>query len=267
MKVYISSDIEGTCGICHWDETDYDRGGRWYDYFREQMSKEAASAARGAFSAGASEVTVKDAHDSARNLIPSYFPKEARFIRGWPGNPECMIDGIGMGYDAAAFTGYHSNAGSAANPLAHTMTTKAYRVWLNNELASEFMIHAYAAMLHKAKPIFVSGDESLCIQAEKLVPGIVSTPVVSGMGGGSFSLHPEQAAENIETGMKTAVERFQSIPQPKLPDSFEAAIEYAKHEDANRMSHFPGASRSGTHSVSFSHSDYYEILRFFLFVL
>ena len=67
-KIFISSDIEGTTGIVDWNETELkEKDG---DYFREQMSREVAAACRGALSAGADEVFVKDAHDYARNIDP-----------------------------------------------------------------------------------------------------------------------------------------------------------------------------------------------------
>ena len=39
------------------------------------MSKEVAAACEGANLAGAKEIFVKDAHYSARNIIPSFLPK------------------------------------------------------------------------------------------------------------------------------------------------------------------------------------------------
>ena len=110
MKLFISSDMEGTCGITHWDETDYDKGGRWYDYFREQMTREVAAACAGAREGGADDILVKDAHDSARNIIPTELPRGVRLGREWSGGLYSMVDGLQQGFDALAFTGYHSPA-------------------------------------------------------------------------------------------------------------------------------------------------------------
>ena len=71
MKVFISADIEGVNNICTWDETD-NRSSE-YQYFRKQMTEEVAAACRAAKEAGATEIFVKDAHDSARNLILKEF--------------------------------------------------------------------------------------------------------------------------------------------------------------------------------------------------
>ena len=68
MKLYISADIEGTTGITLWDETEH--GHARYAYFLDQMTREVAAACRGAMAAGCDDILVKDAHDSACNLIP-----------------------------------------------------------------------------------------------------------------------------------------------------------------------------------------------------
>ena len=74
MKVFLSADMEGTCGIVHWNETDRATP---MDYapLQKQMTREVAAACRGALAAGAEEVMVKDAHDSARNIDPTALPR------------------------------------------------------------------------------------------------------------------------------------------------------------------------------------------------
>ena len=42
-RIFISSDIEGTCGIAHWDETELNKPD--YAYFRQQMTSEVAAEA------------------------------------------------------------------------------------------------------------------------------------------------------------------------------------------------------------------------------
>ena len=68
-RIFLSADIEGTCGIAHWAETEL--GKPDYEPFRRQMTREVAAACEGAFAAGCEDLLIKDAHDSARNLIPA----------------------------------------------------------------------------------------------------------------------------------------------------------------------------------------------------
>ena len=48
-RIFLSADIEGTCGIAHWDETEL--GKPDYEPFRHQMTREVAAACEGAHDA------------------------------------------------------------------------------------------------------------------------------------------------------------------------------------------------------------------------
>ena len=80
MKLFISSDIEGTCGINDWDETEIGKPG--YDRFALQMSREVSAACNGALETGKVEdILVKDAHDSARTISGAELPEGVHFIQ------------------------------------------------------------------------------------------------------------------------------------------------------------------------------------------
>ena len=119
MKVYISVDIEGVAGITHWDETN--KAHADYPEFREQMTGEAVAAIEGARAAGATEIWVKDAHETGRNLITSMLPDGVTLIRSWAGHPLCMVQELDGTFHAVMMVGYHAAAGSEANSLAHTL--------------------------------------------------------------------------------------------------------------------------------------------------
>jgi D-amino peptidase len=142
MKIYISTDIEGVTGTTHWDETE--KGKSDYSEFREQMTAEVSAACEGALRAGAIEVWIKDAHASARNIIASKLPTEAQLIRGWSGHPFVMVQELDESFNAMLLIGYHSAAGSSGSPLAHTISDQAAFIKINDDFASEFLLHAYA---------------------------------------------------------------------------------------------------------------------------
>ena len=145
MKVYLSADIEGTCGICDWSETERSTRDD-YIIYRDQMQREVNAACEAAIAAGAEYVYVKDAHDSARNLIPMELPEQVRVHRGWSGDPLSMMSGLdGDQFDAVFFTGYHAWASCPGNPLSHTMNLKNNFVTLNGQYMSEFMMNTYTA--------------------------------------------------------------------------------------------------------------------------
>ena len=196
MKLFISADIEGTAGITCWDETEY--GHPRYGYFAQQMTREVSSLCESADRLGW-EILVKDAHDSAKNILPDKLHPAAKLLRGWTGDINCMMSGIDLDrFDAVAFTGYHSAAMSEGNSLSHTMTTHAHSVKINGEYASEFVINAYIAAMYGIPVVFLSGDEALCESAKKLIPGISTVASKKGVGSACVSAHPDVVCAEIK---------------------------------------------------------------------
>lgn len=265
MKLMISADIEGTCGICHWDETEKNHPD--YAYFSEQMTREVNAVCEAALESGKVEdILIKDAHDSARNLHPEMLPESIRLLRGWEGAPGGMMAGV-KECEAVAMTGYHSAAYTDGNPLAHTSNLQNQYVRINGKDASEFMINAYMAAYYHVPVLFLSGDKALCEAARELCPNIVTVPVSEGCGGGSVSLHPGEAVRRIKEGMMEALKKDLEEYRITLPEHFHVEIEFKEFVRAKKGSYYPGAQRTGSKAVSFDTDDFYEVLRFFLFVL
>ncbi|MDR1569314.1 MAG: M55 family metallopeptidase [Oscillospiraceae bacterium] len=267
MRLFISSDIEGTAGIADWDETEPDRPGARWNYFREQMTREVAAACQGALDAGWTDILVKDAHDSGRNIIPTGLPRGVRLSRAWSGEALSMVAGLDQGFDALAFTGYHSAAHDSGNPLSHTMNGAIYEILINGLRASEFIIHSYAAGALGVPVIFLSGDKALCESAKAFVPGIVTVATSEGIGGATVGMHPLDAADSIRAAMKEAVSRGGKDCSVKMPDSFEIIIKYTQHAKALRNSNYPGTRRVDERTIEFKATDYSEVMRAFRFIL
>ena len=265
MKVYISADIEGVTGVSHWNETD--RLNPDYTEFREQMTAEVAAACEGALRAGSTEIWVKDAHSSGRNLISSRLPCKTRLIRGWSGHPFSMVQEIDESFDALLMIGYHSRAGSAANPLAHTFSGKIACLEINERPASELQMYAYAATLVNVPLVFVSGDKGVCEEAASLIPEIASVAVKEGAGDATINIHPNLAVEKIRDGVHSALTGDVSKCRLALPERFKVNITYKDHTMATKASFFPGARSSQPHTIQFESDDYFDVLRLFAFVL
>ena len=247
MKVYISADIEGVSGITHWDEAFKDRLG--YDEYREQMTLETVAACEGALAAGATEITVKDAHSTGRNILPGRLPERVRLIRGWSGHPLCMVQDIDASYDALAMVGYHSAASAGGNPLAHTITGKVTKILLNGEAASEFLLHRNAAAGCGVPTVFLSGDAGICDAAEAVNPHIHTVATKTATGHSTTSIHPAVAARNIHDGIAAALGDDAALAKPSLADHFEMEVWYKENTDAYRASHYPGARLHAAHCV------------------
>jgi D-amino peptidase len=264
-KLFLSADIEGTCGIANWQETNTNN--EYSPYFLKQMSKEVCSACNGALESGYDEIVVKDAHDSARNIYPDMLPLEAKIIRDWTKHPYCMMAGIDDTFTAAAFTGYHSAAGTNGNPLAHTMNLSVAKVTINGVVASEFLMNAYTAAYVGVPTVFLSGDEALCAEAKKIVPEITTVAVSNGMNGGSLSMHPEKACELIKKGMEKALNKDVSKCLLKLPEKFEVYVSHKDYLKAYKASFYPGVKSVDINTNYFESNNYLDVLKFFMFTL
>jgi len=265
MKIYISADIEGITGTTHWDETEKKHPD--YAEFRDQMTAEVNAACEGALAAGATGIMVKDAHDSARNIMAEKLPKSCQLWRGWSGHPYFMMDGIDPTYAAVLMIGYHSRAGAHTNPLSHSMSGSDGYIQINGIYASEFMINTYAAALSGVPVAFVTGDAGLCREAQDLIPALRTVAVKEGIGSSTINIHPQLAVEQIRNGVEQALQGDLKRYLIKLPERFSVNIRYKEHTKAYSSSFYPGVSLPEPYTIHFEAGDFFEVLRMFAFVL
>jgi D-amino peptidase len=264
LKIYISADIEGITGITHPDETLKSKSD--YADFQKQMTAEVVAVCEGAIEAGATEILVRDAHDTGRNIIASRLPEEVKILREWSGHPFSMVQGIDESYDAAVFTGYHSRAGSDTNPLAHTLTGSSMHIKINDRFASEFLINSYAAASVGVPVVMITGDKGICDEASDLNPDIHTVAVSEGAGTSNISIHPNLATKRIKEAAKMALSGDKSKCKIALPHKFEVEILYKDNRLAYKTSFYPGARLDGTHTVRYDCTDYLDVLRLLIFM-
>ncbi len=265
MKLFISADIEGTTGIALWDETT--NGHPRYHYFQEQMTKEVAAACQGAIDAGCDDILIKDAHDSACNLIPSMLPEEARVFRGWGSDITGMMAGLERDCDGVFFTGYHSGAGMDTNPLSHTMNTRNNYVRINGMIAPELMINSLTAALFGVPVRLVTGDKGLCDWMKAINPNIETVAVSEGRGRGSISIHPNKAVRLIREAACRAMKKDAADCRFPLPEHFKVEISFKEHYRAKNACAYPGVAQTGPAAVVYESDDWMEVLRALDFVL
>ena len=259
MKVFISADIEGITTTNNFDEVFPDKPA--YPLHAKQMTEEVLAACEGALAASATEIVVKDAHGPAINIDPTRLPKEVTLIRGWSLCPELMVEGIDSSFDACLFVGYHSAAGRGGNPMAHTISLKHSGIYINGRITSEFMLYSWAAAYYGVPTVFLSGDKTLCEDYADLHPALVTVAVKDGLGGATYNRSPEATLPEIREGCEKALRQDLSAAKTALPESFEVEIHYNRQEYAEKASHYPGARKTGDHSVALSCADYREVLR------
>ena len=264
MKIFISADIEGVAGVSAWEEIA--SGSPDYEACRRRMTAEVRAACEGALAAGADELLVRDAHGTARNIIHSELPRQARLVRGWSGGPMMMMDGLERGFHAAVYIGYHARAGSAESPMSHTMSTTLLEFRVNGGPVSEFELNAWAAAELKVPSVFISGDANACAHARRLLPRMATVATKENIGEATVHLHPAEALERISAGVQAALLSKTARALPKPPKRPVVDLKFKETRRARRFSFYPGAERTGDLSVRLRCADCYEILRAVQFI-
>ncbi len=265
MKVFISADMEGIAGATHWDETE--KAHRDYPELREQMTAEVAAACEGALSAGATEIVVKDAHWTGRNLIAARLPREVRLHRGWSLDPYSMMAGLDESFSAALLIGYHSRSGADTSPLAHSFTERVSWMRINDRDASEFMVSAYTAGLFGVPLVFLSGDAGICRDAVDFVAGLPTVATQDGAGESTTSIHPAVAVERIRGGVQAALRGDVSARRVSMPPHFAIEVSFRHHSNARQAGYYPGARQTGPAVVAFEADAWFDVLRFLMFTV
>lgn len=264
MKVYISVDIEGVAGITHWDEAEKNHAD-WQE-FREIMTLEAIAAVEGARAAGATEIWVKDAHDSARNLLTLRMPADVTLVREWSGHPYSMLQELDGSFAALVMIGYHAGVGSDGNSLAHTLNTRTHAMLLNGEPVSEFRLNALAASSLGVPPAFVSGDAALMQEIEAVNPHIGRLAVKRGVGQSTISMTPAASCAAIRAGVEKALRSDLSTCLLPVAADYTLELTYVDPVTAYARSFYPGCEHVGPRRNRIACSSIFEVMRALRFI-
>ena len=264
-KLFISADIEGTCGIVNWNEAEKNHSE--HNYFCQQMTLEVAAACEGAKQSGFTSVFIKDAHDTGRNIDPRGLPEYVELYRGRAEHPYRMMFGLDESFDGVVFTGYHNAAQMHGNALGHTMNLKNNYIKINSEICSELMLNCILAASLSVPVFAVTGDKLLCDWIASVNPNILTVPTNVGYGSGASSIHPDVAVRRIKETVQKAVAQDKAACMYPLPASFSAEVNFKDNPKATYGSFYPGAEQLDARTLRFKSSDFFEVLRFLHFVL
>lgn len=264
MKIFISADIEGITDVTHWDETNLDKPDSRAAC--EQMTAEVAAACEGAVKSGANDILVKDAHWLARNIDHHKLPKQARLIRGWTQHPLSMLQELDKSYAGVMLVGFHARGGSGGSPLEHTNDPNYVHLRINDLYASEFLVCAYAAAWMGVPVLLVTGDQWLVDQVKSINPNITTVAVKQGIGEATVNMHPDLAVEHIREAAEIALKGDLKKCLVALPGKFHVEIRFKEHHKARRAGFYPGVITVDPFTVGYETDDYFEVLRFFMFM-
>lgn len=265
-KIFICADIEGTTNIQNPLEIRKTEP-LHYGYFAKQMTREIAAACCGAKEAGVGRILIKDSHSGGDNILPEELPEDTELIRGWGLHPYHMMFGIEPDFDGVFLTGCHSAGGTDTSPLSHTNNSKNNWVKINGEIVGEAYINSLTAAYIGVPTILITGDEGICQFMKRKIPKAEIVATTTYKGNASRSRHPHAVIEEIREAAKRAMVIPKELCFPKMPDVFQVEICFSNHLRARGASFYPGAVQIESHQVAFRHRDWYEVLRFFFFVL
>lgn len=264
LKVFISVDMEGITGVINWE--DVSRDGKDYGLFRRIMTEETNAAIEGALAAGATKIVVRDSHGSARNILPDLLNPNAELIRDWANSPLSMMEGIDESFDAVIFIGYHARANTPNATLDHTMSSSAvYDVVLNGKKMPEAGINAYIAGNFGVPVVLVAGDKAICEQVKELFGDVETVAVKEGIGNAARMLHPKMSQKLIKEKTTEALRRLGDFKPFTLTPPYTMEIVFRNEARAEIASWLPGAKRKNSTTVSYTSSDWMDVLRFFMF--
>ncbi|MGA8533426.1 MAG: M55 family metallopeptidase [Candidatus Tumulicola sp.] len=265
MKLYLSCDMEGTAGVCAWNQCDPGNASE-YPAYRRYMTREVRAAIEGARAGGIREVLVNDSHWDMRNLVWDELPDddELRVISGTR-KPWSMGQGLDASFSAAFFTGYHAKAGDAAT-LSHTFSPETlYAVSVNGTPCGEALLMAALAGTYGVPVVLITGDRTTVEEAVGAMPWCVGVSVKDAIGFSAVnSLTPHAAQEAIRSAASEAVGRIARAMPFRFDPPFELVIETVNVENADFIELMPGFARAGARTVRFTGATYPEMYRAFV---
>lgn len=266
MRVFISADIEGVTGVTTWDQCGGPASARFdFAFARQMMAHDVNAAIRGARSAGAGSIVVKDSHGNSKNLTADLLCGGAHLISGVGcGAIDGMMQGIDETFDACVLIGYHAMAGTPRAVMEHTMSGQVHRLWFNGREIGEIGLSAGLAGRYGVPLVAVTSDEAGCAEAKMLVPGVSTAAVKEGLGRYmARCLPPETTGPMIEAAVREGLERRDEIAPVVFEGPVELRLEFNRAESADLCERLPGVRRVDGYTVAAECPDFHTAHRLF----
>src|SRR5262249_5718865 len=260
MKVFVSSDMEGTAGVVDWDQCVGE--GPEAAAGRKLLLDEVNAAIGGALAGGATEIVVNDSHANMRNLPPGQLLGGASSISG-SHKPLYMMQGLDGSFGAILFISYHGSVGAPAG-LSHTYNPRAVmEARLDGTVTGEAGINALVAAHYGVPVVLVTGDRCACEETAALIPGVHCAIVkehVSRLA--AHSLHPDRACALIrETAQQAVGGAASADPPPVAAAALEISVRTT--DIAEAASWVRGVNRTGPRELRLTGDDLLAVYRSF----
>ncbi len=261
MKAYVSIDLEGLPGISSISQVAPKYS--LYNDAREIMTRIAIVVAENLLKNGFEEVVVADSHGFMANIIPWKIPEGVKLIQGYP-RPYSMVIGLENGFDAVLFIGYHAGAGTINAFLDHTYSSSIiHRIWVNDELASEYYVNALYASYYNVPLILVAGDKHLEPDVKKHTPWTVFVALKEGTSRTSAIYDSISRVEEVlKKAIKKACDKLKKnqVKIMDLPDKYTLRIELKNQVYADMLQVIPGIKRIDAYTIEYEAKTPVEVL-------
>lgn len=225
MKVYISVDMEGICGIVLREQVF--KGSREYEEARYLLVHEVNAAVEGALKGGADEVVVMDAHATGYNFIPEELHTKAMYVLGRPSKNE-RFPFMDSSFDMMFLLGYHSMVGTERAVRDHSFNSlQVERIKVNGIEMGEIGMDALVCGSYNVPVSLVTGDEKACKEAQVILGNIDIAVVKYGLGRHcALNYSPKKAREIVMEAACGAVKKAGRFKPYKLIPPFTIEIDY-----------------------------------------
>lgn len=266
MKIFISSDMEGTAGVVDWDQCM--STGRQYPYYTALLTAEINAAIEGAMQAGATEFLVNDAHSEMANLKPDTLAGRASYLSGRY-KPLYMMQGLDSNFDAIFLVSYHGSMGSQGSALSHTYFPLAFaEITINGIVAGEAGINALVASAYGVPVVLVTGDETTAEETRRFCPGIKAAVVKKSITRfAAESLHPSAAQDLIREQARLALDELSAAAAPVIERPVTLAISFRTSDYSELASRVAGVERTGPLAATITGEDPLDIYQRFITVV
>jgi D-amino peptidase len=264
MRVFLSADMEGVAGIARDEQTD--PSSPRHAASCHLLTREVNAAVEGALEAGVQEVVVSDGHWSCINVLPDELHPRAELVSGFP-RRLYMGEGMGPGFDAAFFIGYHAAAGTPDALLDHSYADPrlVHQVRLGGVPQSEGSLTGYLCGTFDCPVALFTGDAAAVAQMHEFVLEVEGVVVKEGLSRqAARSLHPRAARERIRGGARRAIERLSNIPVMRLEGRVELEVDLVSTAMADSCERVPCVRRLGPRTVGYASDEYMDVYRLFL---
>jgi D-amino peptidase len=266
MKLFISSDIEGTAGIVDWQQVR--ASGADYALGRRLLTAEVNAAIDGAAEAGAGEIVVNDSHSTMQNIDPGALHHHASYLSGRH-KPLYMMEGLDGTFDAVFMVAYHGAIGAERAVLSHTYNPLA--VWethLNGIAVGESALNALVAQHHRVPVVLITGDEATADEARPFLPDIEAVVVKRSITRfAAESLHPDRACELIRDGAARALARASTISPPAIGLPATLEVTFLTADMAEMSTWIRGVERAGVRTVTITDEEPLRLYRTFVTII